>query len=267
MSLISNLTCLFIIVHKGLWKQRKYLQFLLLNVTSVLCAIAYFFFLFSSKFLEVEQFVCVFRFQMLIFALGLNNSVLVSLSFDCFVAVYWPLKFHSIMTTKQFWLTNSSLLVIFTFNSLVSTLFFGFKNGGYLRSVCDLPQILPITYLIVFFLVAVISWFMIFILNISVTIGVFIAIVQRQKLTSGANKMSGTLLKLVIRLLAIVLVNVGCSVPLSIPLLQKNLLSNILDAFSIAIVAGFWNVLFFVASDESLRISFKQTLLCKRSDL
>ena len=43
-SITSNLTCLLTIAHEDLWKQRKYLQLLLLNVTSVLTTIAYSFF-------------------------------------------------------------------------------------------------------------------------------------------------------------------------------------------------------------------------------
>lgn len=209
--------------------------------------------------------MCVFRFQMLIFAVGLNSSVLVSLSFDCFVAVIWPLKFHAIMTTKQFLWTNTSLLVIFAINTLVSTPYFGLQNDGYLHSVCHIIEIMPSSYLMIYFLTCVTSGALILILNISVTIGVIIALVKRQNLTSGENRMSGTLLKLVIRLLVIVLVNIGSNIPLALELLTIKLL-HLLDSFFIAIMAGSWNVLFFVASDEDLRISFKQTLLCKGSD-
>ena len=262
MALISNLTCLFTIVHSGLWKQRKFLQLLLLNVTSVLCTIAYSFYHLSSS-LEIEQFMCVFRFQMLIFALGLNSFVLVSLSFDCFVAVYWPLKFHSIMTTKKFWWSNSSFLGIFAINPLVSIPYFGLQNDGYLKRKCDIVHIMPNSYSMIIFFVGASFWFMIFILNVNVTVGVFIALVKRQNLTSGANKMSGTLLKLVIRLLAIVLFNVGSSFPLTVTILRVELL-YILDAFGIGIMAGFWNVLFFVVSDGDLRISFKETFFCKK---
>lgn len=205
--------------------------------------------------------MCVFRFEVLIFAIGLNSSVLVSLSFDCFVAVCWPMKFHSIMTTKQFWWANSSLVAFFAIKCFIFIPYFGLQHEGYLQTLCDLPRVMPIPYLLFNFLLGAIVWSTVFILNVNVTIGVLLALVKRQNLTSGENKMSGTLLKLVIRLLVIILASIGSNIPLSIELLGIKLLS-LLNAFSIAIMAGFWNVFFFVASDRDLRVSFGKTFSC-----
>ena len=213
----------------------------------------------------IEQFVCVLRVQLLFYGIILNSATIISLSVDCLVAVYQPLSFRSIMTKKQIYWTNGSIMIIFAFICLTPIPLVGFQNDGYLRGMCDVRKVLPFNYLTLCILIGLVGWATIFILNISVTIGVFKALIERQKITSGThnNKIKGKLLKLVIRLLAIVIVNIVSNIPVNI-LLIGPILFNPIAMYGLSILSGVGYVLIFVISDGKVRTSLKHTFCYKK---
>lgn len=262
--------CLGIMLHLGslhvifkltLWKERKYLQLLLLNFTSIFVSLSLLFFLLNRFIFELEQFMCVLGFQ--IFALGgfWNTFSLLSLTTDCVVAVFWPLKFRSVLTTKQFFWFNGSTFISFIIYFVASIYLYGFANDGLLRITCAFYLVFSKAYRNFTVMVSAILNISLFVLNVAVTFGVIVALTQRNIRNHHSKVYNRKLLKLACRILAIVFGNIVCNLFLNFSAINVLLIPDSL-AFLLASSSLYWNIIIFGVSDAQFRAHVRNLLRC-----
>lgn len=271
---VSIANCLFvfcgIMLHSGslyvifkltLWKERKYLQLLLLNFTSIFVSLSFLFFLLNRLIFELEQFMCVLGFQIFVLGGSWNTFSLLSLTTDCVVAVFLPLKFRSILTTKQFFLFNGSTFVSFLINFVVSIYLYGFANDGLLQITCAFYLVFPKAYRNFTVMVSAILNISLFALNVAVTFGVIVALTQRNKLNHHSKVYNRKMLKLVCRILAIVFGNIVCNLFLNFSAINVSLIPESL-AFLLASSSLYWNIIIFGVSDAQFCAHVRKLLRC-----
>ena len=252
LSFVLHSVSMSTVLRFSLWKERKYLQLLLLNFSSIVSVLCFGFFISYRYLFDLEQLLCVLGFQVFCFGLSWNNFSLISLSIDCVVAVFFPLKFRSLMTTKQFFLLNGGAFLFLVAVILLPVPVFGSMNDGYMTLWCELKRVLPEFYVLFVFAMSALGGILLILLNVGIGTGVVQALIQREKLTQ-QNDVKSKMLKLVFRLLSIICVNILFSLPLTLLLVGVRILSS--DSVSIAIAMGnsIVNILIFGFSDEQFR--------------
>ena len=251
LGVVLHLTSLVLVVRLSLWKQRKYLQLLLLNFSTLVSALSFGFFISYRHFVILERFMCLLGYQVFTLGLSWNTFSLISLSIDCAVAVYYPLKFRSLMTTRQFFLLNGGAFVFLVTFLFAPISIFGSINDGYLDLWCKY-YIIPRLYAIVVLALSGLAGFILVLLNFGIGLGVVVAFLQRQKLAKDA-EIKSKLLKLVFRLLTIICVNILTNLPLSLKTVGIDTLNDALS-IAIAMTNGVINIFIFGFSDEQFRM-------------
>ena len=259
LSFIFQILSCVVIGRRSLWRQRKYLQFLLLNITCILNVSGFFLLILFRGFLfKVELMVCLLTCNILAFTWGWSYFGLVGLSIDCFVAVFWPLKFKSIMTTRRFFYFN---FATFIFNFLVAFLplpYFGTRNDGYLLFFCTYIFNVPPFYNYFIFSVHMTLLLIFSALNASVGVGIARALMNRGKMVNQKKNGSSVLLKSTIRLCIIITINIALTIPVAINNINTELVQDSI-AISMSACSGPLNVIIFVVSDKEFRQNIRQT--------
>lgn len=266
----TTLDCfsLFAIAKLSLWKQRKFLQLFLLNVTNILSAISHCLFIGIQSLERVERLECVLSFHLFIFGMGVSWMGVLGLGVDCLVAVFFPLKFRAIMTTKQFFKFNGIFFILIFVTIICPIPLLAFQNEGILTFLCDYVQIAPKFYLLYLFCSSALFLLSLLLLNISIAIGVILALIKQQKLKAEGNKsaIANKMLKLVFRLLLIILVSIICNLPLNSQVVGISITRTDRDAILLAFTSGLWNILIFVIADQDFRTSALSAFKCRHKE-
>lgn len=255
-----------VMIRGSLWKQRKYLQYILINFTTTVSALCFTFFLFYRFVIENELMACVLGFNVFIFGIGWNFFAMMSLVIDCFVAVFWPLQFRVVMTIQQFLIFNSSVFAFLVVTVLVPIPYFGSFNDGYIQYFCAFEFIFPLYYrLFTYGLFAFFSILFI-VFNVSVALGVAVAFAKRRSLTNNNNnneQSSKNLLKTILRLMLLIATNVLLSLPLvSQPITYEYFPLSLGFLFSSS--TGSVNTLILVMSDGQFRLKISEAFSRER---
>ena len=134
--MLLHVASLCVIAKVSLWKERKYLQLLLLNFSSIFVGFGLLYFHTNRSFIAIEQLACTIRFQIFVLGGTWNIFALISLCLDCVVAVYWPLKFRALLTAKQFFVFNGSSFISILIISLSPIFLYGFTQDGLMVHSC-----------------------------------------------------------------------------------------------------------------------------------
>ncbi|MEL7308258.1 MAG: G-protein coupled receptor [Pseudomonadota bacterium] len=255
-SAVHVMSC-FVIFKLSLWEDRKYQQLFLLNFTSIFCGLAFIFFLTYRWFVEMELFMCLLGFQ--VFNLGgfWNSFSLVSLTLDCFIAVYCPLKFRSILTMRQFFAFNVSALIVGLIIFFLPIFLYGFQHEGYLSYICTFIAVFPPSYSIFLLIQSLILGFSLVFLNIAIVFGVIRALIKQKQLSPQARLCVKKMLKLVFRVVGVVAVNFVCSLFVTLIAVGIQIFPDSI-CFFLAMSSSIWNIGIYCLSDENYRKSFKK---------
>lgn len=259
-SFILQIFNLIIILKMELWKQRKYLQFAFITVTSAISAFSFSYLVMYRLFVEITQAVCILSFQIFLFGMAWNYFALLSLSLDCFVAVFWPLQFRSIMTLKQFfWFNGTSFIFLAVSLVIVPVSYFGSLNDGVLKFDCDLDRVASPEFFVYLQVLTAFMAICFIVLNFGVAVGVLKAYLTRLKMSDQKNNSSKVLIKPVIQTSVIIFFNVVLTMPISI-ILRITLPFSV--AYCLACTSGPLNTIFFSVTDKKFREYMKKTLCC-----
>lgn len=250
-----------VILKLNSWKQRKYLQFIFLNMSSTFSGFAFFYLIFHRFIIEIEQMTCMISMHLMLLGIGCNYVALISLSVDCVVAVYWPLKFKVIMTTKKFFIFNSASVILMFVTLMLPAFYFGNLHDGILQSICEIAFAAPRYY--IYFIAAfhVVVFFVFIVLNVGIAIGILISVIRRRKVITQENESISKILRSTIRLAVIITVNFMLNMPsLSNLIFISHLPQSVVILLSVS--SGPLNVIIFIVSDREFRDSIRKVLLC-----
>ena len=174
------------------------------------------------------------------------------------MAVFYPLKFRSLMTTKQFVRLNGSTLLFSAIVYLFPIPISGFKFDGILAVVCDPRYHLSPLYYLFVLVICLINGSFIFFVNIFTGIGTVKALLGRSKL-SHKKTSSDALLKVTLRILTICAINGTLNFPIT--LLTINISISTALCYMLAMSVGPLNVLVFTLTDPEFRERVKDTFV------
>lgn len=259
-NILLNSLSLFCVLKLTLWRERKYLQLAFLNFTSIFCGVTFALFISYRFITRMERMACMIGNQFFVFGLSWNSFSIISLSIDCFVAVYFPLRFRSLMTVKQFlWLNVSTYL--FQAVALLSPIpIYGKTNDGYLYAPCDIVDVLPRRYIWFLFGMSFVLGLTVVVLNIGVATGVILALIRRNRMGAKDKSVYKKMQKLVLRLAAIIATNIFLNLPLLLTIVRLPSFFSDFESIPIALSNGVVNILIFGAFDADFRRHIKKML-------
>lgn len=244
----------------GLYKTQKFRQIVYLNSMTITTVSGFLFMIIYRRATQVESLGCLITYQTFMFSSTSFHFSLLSLTCDCLVAVFFPLKYRTIMTAKNFGVTTATigmgLLGFYVVYPLVA-----FGKNDYLDGDCTYKEVVPITsyYLKTsVFLIFLINS-LIILLNVAIGIGVVLSLLRRREIAASELSLRQSMIKLSLRLVAIVLFNFGFTAPLTLSLLEVRILLESAATFIPAMSLGFFNGLIFFVGDPEIR-----NRICKR---
>lgn len=264
-SLIGNFGSICYLLFSNIKLKRKYQQLLYLNISSWFVAAGFMILISLPHFHHyLDRPTCQFRFCVFGMSCSIYITSLLSLTIDCLVAIFYPLRYRIIVTTRRVVIPNVVAFLLFLFFNIIYPMYaFGWRYGGYIF-ICDYKAIYPIWFSAVVIVLSVIIMLSLAILNIAVLLGVTRALCVRQTLTGSNARVRNQVMKLSLRLMAILTCNIGLSLPLLLSTVSiKILATSEVVFFAIFMSSGLFNIILFFIADEEIRGKLK-TDLCYR---
>lgn len=258
-SLALNLSSACYILASGIKITRKYQQLLYLDVVNALMELSFLNFIFHRYFITFpSRLICVVNLQFFSVSSLMFIAALISLSTDCVIAVLFPLKYRSIVTTKRTVIGNAVLLsFVFLSQFIFPLVAFARSPSGYTED-CLPTTLFPIAYILFSAALASVQLVTVFLLNITIVAGAIYALCRRRKMTAAAASVEKKMMKLVLRLFIILVVNIGMALPLLILSLDIKVLPYSLS-YLLFVSLGIWNNGIYFFGDQQIRAKMLKT--------
>ena len=184
---------------------------------------------------------------------------IISLGTDCLIAILYPLKYRTIVTAKRTINVNGVVIfILFIIIFVFPMATFSWRFGGYVGR-CNVLRLYSYEYIVVSVFLSVTLLVLMMILNIVIIIAVAVALLRRQKLTGASGSTQKRMMRVVMRLLFVIFVNLG----MSFPLITVNLNIRIFHdwvAYVLFVSLGVWNNLIYFVGDSKVRDRVLQVL-------
>ena len=263
LGIISIICCLCVVVylvHSGLAEKQKFFQICYLFTGTIFANSGFIIMILYRSSRHVERMGCIFSYTLLGFSSVVFYLAVISLTFDCFIAVFFPLKYRTLMTKKTLIIPNIiTLILFFGFYILYPMIAFPSKHGGYMTKFCSATLAFPKFYLLILAAITFILNAMIILLNKVIVFGVLWSLIKRSKISTSESSIRKSMTKLSVRLVAIILFNFGFTLPMTLKTLAINIFDDAV-CFALVMSLGLWNTLIFVVGDAELRQK-----VCKRT--
>lgn len=148
-SLVANFSYSVFLLVSGLHKEKRNHQVLGVNLAGIIVYSCFIYYFSYRLYIRAERVVCLLGIQLLVLAANFFTFSLLSLSVDCCVAVFKPLKYRFIVTKSRI-LTSYFCVFIFglVFFIIYPLLAFGTMYDGWLLDTCSWMKIVPINYIV-----------------------------------------------------------------------------------------------------------------------
>ena len=250
-----NTGCISFLAVSKMKLSRKYQHLLFLDIANMLIELAFISWASQGGFFPApSRIVCVSVYIALSAAGFTFGTALVSLSTDCLLAVFFPLRYRTMVTTRRTVVGISIPLCLFLVLMVIFPIAaFGFKHADFIV-MCSPKYMFPNYFLVITGVISAIVLVTILVLNVSILIGAVQALSKRKKLTGASASIQKNVLKLAARLMAIILFNLSFSGPLV--LLGAGIKFSFLP-FSICyllfILLGIFNNIVYFFGDKQIR--------------
>ena len=209
---------------------------------------------------QIERFGCIFVGTFFCFTSSVFHFSLLSLTCDCLVAVFLPLRYRAIVTVQGIAIPNV-IILLFMFVILViyPLIRFSHIDHGYLQSKCSLGDVASLDFQFLMFIITASQNALLIVFNFIIVVKVVVTLTQRKKIAASELSIRKSLMKLSLRLLGIIAFNTGLTLPLTLQLMRIDMFKYASIPFAFAMSVGTLNTMVFFFGDAEIL-----QLICKR---
>ena len=256
LDLASIACCVSSVVYlmsNGLVAKQKFFQITYFFVITIVTNFGFLVLILTRSQMHVDRFGCILGYSIFLFSSMCFQFSLLSLTCDCFIAVFFPLQYRAVMTKKALIIPNAIVLItLFIIIVVYPIPAFSRIHKGYLWQHCSVDQVFSHNYMKILGIITFTINTVFIVLNVTIAFGVLRSLIKRNQISASEASLRKSMMKLSLRLIVIIFFNFGFTLPLSLEFFGIELFEESFS-FALGVSLGLWNTLIFVAGDPEIR--------------